>query len=410
MSIEAANTECLERIQESDAVWIDIHKASDIVPDLRGKKLLHAGPPVVWEDMCGPMRGAIIGASIFEGWAKDKDEALSLAESGQIEFGSAHEHESIGPMAGVISPSMYVHVVRNQKYNIETYSPIFEGMGKVLRHGAYDETVIERLSWINTELADLLKKSVRRAGGIDIKNLIAQAIQMGDEVHNRQRASNLLYLSALYPHMVHEASPAVVAKTAQFIVDSEQFVLNSIMASCKAMLMAGNNIEKSTIVTTIARNGFETGIQVSGLGSEWFKAPAPDIKGVYFPGYSATDGNKDIGDSAITETIGLGSCAMAGAPTVIKVVGGTPRMAIETTLKLYEITAAEHDTFRIPALNFRGVPFGFDIRKVVETGVCPVINTGISHKAGGIGQIGAGLTEVPIDCFIHAVRSFAKKY
>jgi hypothetical protein len=210
--------------------------------------------------------------------------------------------------------------------------------------------------------------------------------------------------------MVHEASPVVVEKAAQFIIDSQQFVLNSIMAACKAMLTSGEHIEKSTIVTTIARNGFETGIRVSGLGDKWFKAPSPSINGIYFPGYSARDGNKDIGDSAITETIGLGSCAMAGAPTVIQVVGGTPKMATEITLKLYEITAAEHDTFRIPNLNFRGVPFGIDIRKVVETGVCPVINTGISHKDGAIGQIGAGITEAPLACFVNALRSYSEHY
>lgn len=410
MDIKTANLECLKRIEESDANWVDIQKASDIVSNFSGYKLLHAGPPLAWNDMCGPMRGAIIGACIFEGWVNTKEEAIKLAESGQIEFGSAHENNSIGPMAGVISPSMYMHVVKNNKYHIETFSNIFEGMGKVLRHGAYDESVIARLKWVNTELATLLQKSIRRAGGIDIKSLIAQAIQMGDEVHNRQRASNLLYLSELYPHMVHLASPAVVAKASQFIIDSQQFVLTSIMAACKVMLKAGENIEKSTIVTTIARNGFETGIKVSGLGENWFTAPAPEIKGTYFPGYSAIDGNRDIGDSAITETIGLGSCAMAGAPTVIQVVGGTPQMAIETTLKFYEITVAEHDTFRIPSLNFRGVPFGIDIRKVVETGVCPVINTGISHKDGGIGQIGAGLTEAPLECFDKAVRSFADHY
>lgn len=407
--ITAANERFLENVRAGSAHLRAVRRARDVIPFLGEYALLHAGPPVAWENMCGPMKGAVIGASIWEGWAKTPDEARALAASGKIRFDSAHHHGAIGPMSGVISPSMWVQCVRNEPFGIECYAALFMGMGKVLRHGAYDQSVIDRLNWMNTELGPLLAAAVDRAEGVDIKGLIAQAIQMGDEVHNRHRASNLLLIMALLPHMANVGSPDVVERAARFMENAQQFVLPSIMAGCKAMLAAGHGIEDCTLLTAIARNGFETGIRVSGLGDTWFTAPAPHIKGIYFPGYGPEDATPDLGDSAITETMGLGSLAMAGAPTVVQVVGGTPAMALEINLRMYQICIAEHDVFRIPALNFRGTPLGIDIRKVIENDCPPVINTGISHKAGGIGQIGAGITAVPVECFQKAVAALYEK-
>jgi hypothetical protein len=354
------------------------------------------------------MRGAIIGACLFEGWAKTPAEVIALAEGRELTFDSCHNHRAVGPMAGIITPSMAVHVVRNETFGNETYATLYMGVGKVLRHGAHDATVLERLAWMNRELAPLLAEAIRRAGGIDIKSLIAQAVQMGDELHNRNKASNALLLIGLFPHLVAVAERAAVEKAVRFIEGAGHFVLNSVMASCKVMLDAGNTVRGSTIVTAIARNGTETGIRVSGTGERWFTAPAPMIEGVYFPGYGPDDANPDLGDSAITEAMGLGSCAMAGAPAVVQYVGGSSQFAVETTQRAYEITVAEHETFRIPGLGFRGTPLGIDIRKVVETGITPVINTGIAHKNPGVGQIGAGLTAVPLECFTKALEAFAE--
>lgn len=408
MSIASANRECVRRIQESTAALVDIRIARDVVPGMAERTVLHAGPPVAWDRMCGPMRGAVIGACLLEGWAKTPEEAAALAERGELAFDSCHNHSAVGPMSGVITPSMAVHVVRNDKFGIETYSPLYEGVGKVMRHGAYDEGVLERVRWLNRELAPLLAAAVRHAGAIDIKGLVAQALQMGDELHNRNKASNALFLVALVPHLIAVGSPAEVQQAVTFIEGAGHFVLNSVMASCKAMLDAGRGIPGSTIVTAIARNGTETGIRVSGTGNRWFTAPAPRIEGVYFPGYGPEDANPDLGDSAITETAGLGSFAMAGAPAVVQYIGGSPQFAVETTLEMYQITASEHDTFKIPALGFRGTPFGIDIRKVVQTGITPVINTGIAHRQPGIGQIGAGLTAAPMECFTRALEALAE--
>ncbi len=407
MNIGSANRECIKRIQESTATLVDIRLAREVIPGMGERTVLHAGPPVTWDRMCGPMRGAIIGSCIFEGWAKTPEEAVALAASGELTFDPCHNHRAVGPMSGIITPSMEVHVVRNEIYGIETYATLFMGMGKVLRHGAYDEEVLAKLAWMNHELAPLLRKAIRRAGGIDLKNLIAQALQMGDEMHNRHKGANSLLLIALFPHLAHVGKPDEVEKAVRFIENAGLFTINSIMASCKAMLEAGCDIPGSTVVTVIARNGTETGIRVSGTGSQWFTAPAPMVEGVYFPGFGPEDANPDLGDSAITETMGLGSFAMAGAPAVVKFIGGSPQLAMQITRKMYEITLAEHDTFKIPLLDFQGTPLGIDIRKVVEPGITPVINTGIACKRPGVGQIGAGLTAAPLECFTKALETFA---
>jgi len=410
MSIDAANKVCLEKIQASTAVWSDIKKAKDVVPGMGDRTVLHAGPPLTWEQMCGPMRGAITGACIFEGWATDPEGVTRLAESGELEFDSSHHHNAIGPMSGIITPTMQVSVVNNDTNNQETYATLYMGIGKVLRHGAFDDEVMAKLRWMNFELAPLLRAALHHAGGIDLKSIVAQALQMGDELHNRNKASNALLLTALVQHLISVGEKEEVIKAIDFIDKAGHFVLNAVMAGSKGMLDAGANIQDSTIVTAIARNGYETGIRVSGLGDRWFTAPAPMIDGVYFPGFGPEDANPDLGDSAITETIGLGSFSMAGAPAVVEYIGGTAQFALETTLKMYEITVSEHENYKLPPVNFRGAPLGIDIQKVVETGITPVINTGIACRRPGIGQIGAGLTATPMECFTAALEAFAGRY
>jgi hypothetical protein len=409
MSINEANKTCLQKVQESTAVWSDIRTAKEVIPGMTERTVLHAGPPVSWENMCGPMRGSITGACLYEGWASTPEEVEALAVSGELEFDSSHHRHSIGPMSGIITPSMEVNVVTNTVHNIETYSTLYMGIGKVLRHGAFDDEVLAKLRWMNQELAPLLKAALLNAGGIDLKSIVAQAVQMGDELHNRNKASNALLLTALVQHLIAVGDKAAVIKAIDFIDKAGHFILNAVMAGSKGMLDAGSNIENSTIVTALARNGYETGIRVSGLGDKWFTAPAPMIEGVYFPGFGPEDANPDMGDSAITETVGLGSFAMAGAPAVVEYIGGTAQFAMETTLKMYEITAGEHDTYKLPPVNFRGTPLGIDIRKVVETGITPVINTGIACRRPGVGQIGAGLTAAPMECFTAALEAFASR-
>lgn len=409
MNITEANRQCLDKIQAGTAVWTDIRPAHEVISGMNDYTVLHAGPPLTWEQMCGPMRGAITGACIYEGWATSPEEVDELATGGRLLFDSSHHRHAIGPMSGIITPTMEVNVVRNEPFGIETYSTLYMGIGKVLRHGAFDDEVMTKLRWMNRELAPLLKAALQSAGGIDIKSIVAQSLQMGDELHNRNKASNALLLCSLVQHLIEVGTKEQALRAIDFIDKAGHFILNVVMAGSKGMLDAGSGIDGSTIVTAIARNGYEAGIRVSGLGDRWFTAPAPPIDGVYFPGFGPEDANPDLGDSAITETIGLGSFSMAGAPAVVEYIGGTAQFAVETSLKMYEITVGEHQTYKLPPLNFRGAPLGIDIRRVVETGITPVINTGIACKRPGVGQIGAGLTAIPLQCFTAALEAFAEQ-
>jgi hypothetical protein len=386
--------------------------ARHAIPGMQDNLLLHAGPPIEWPRMSGPLRGALIGAMLFEGLAKNEKEATALAERGEVSFEPCHHHGAVGPMAGVISASMQVYVVENLEHGNRSFSNLNEGYGKVLRYGAYSPEVLERLRWMNDVLGPLLAAALSQGSAIDLRALIAEALHMGDEGHNRNKAGSLLFLKLLAPSVAKVAGDkALAAQALQFIGDNALSVLNPVMAACKAMADAAHGVEGSTIVTTMARNGTDFGIRVSGLGDRvWFTAPAEIPVGLFFSGFTQADANPDIGDSAITETAGIGGFAMATAPAIVTFVGGTPKDALNATLEMYEICAGESKYFNLPALDFRGTPTGIDLRKVVELGIPPRINTGIAHKNPGVGQVGAGLVRPPLKIFEDALVAFAEKY
>ena len=411
MDIEKANTEATQRMMEARPVVVGMGKAIDVIPGMRENLLLHAGPPITWERASGPMRGAITGALIFEGKAKNGAEAQALVESGEIELEPCHHHQSVGPMAGVICPSMSVYILENQTHGNKSFSNLNEGYGKVLRYGAYSEEVLERLRWMEEVMAPVLGKAIEMSGGIDIRVLLAEALHMGDEGHNRNKAGSILFTKNLAPYIVKATdNSAVASEIIQTLGDNALSVLNPVMAACKAMVDTAHNIEGSTIVSVMARNGTDFGIRVSGLGDRWFTAPVAVPQGLYFPGFTAEDASGDIGDSTITETAGIGGFAMASAPAIVTFVSGTPRDAINATLEMYEICFTEHKYFTIPPLDFRGTPTGIDIRKVVEKGITPRVNTGIAHKKAGVGQVGAGLVRPPMTMFEESLVAYAERY
>ncbi len=413
VDIEKANQEAVTKMMDSRPVLIGVGKARDVIPG-RGDKenlLTHAGPPITWDRMSGPVRGAVAGSLIFEGQAKTYGEAEKLVKSGRIEFAPCHHYHSAGPMAGLISPSMSVYIVEDKTFGTRAFSGLNEGYGKVLRYGAYSEEVIEKLHWMDDVMAPILNEAIQDAGGIDMRALIAEALHMGDECHNRNKAASLLFLRALAPSIAKVTKGDEVAKQIlRFLGDNALSVLNPVMAACKAMADAAHGIEGSTLVSTLARNGTDFGIRISGLGGRWFTAPAPPVEGLYFPGFTAEDANPDLGDSTIMETVGIGGFAMAAAPAIVTFVGGTAKLAMDTTLEMYEITETKHKYFTIPALEFQGSPTGIDIRKVVEKGITPRVNTGVAHKDAGVGQVGAGLVRPPMSMFEEAVVAFAEKY
>jgi Protein of unknown function (DUF1116) len=407
-AVEAANRKAFAAYLESQPELAGIGLARDVIPGMDGRRILHSGPPIEWQRMCGPMQGAIIGACLLEGWAEDQDSARRLAASGEIAFAPCHHYAAVGPMAGITSPSMPVWVVRDRNGGRQSFSNLNEGLGKVLRYGANSADVLERLRWMATTLYRVLAAALAEAGGIELKPVIAQALNMGDEVHNRNAAATSLLLGRLVPAMLRSrASRDDIAAAVDFIAGNGHFFLNLSMASCKLMLDAARGVAASSMVVAMARNGVEFGVQLSGTADRWFTAPAPVVDGLYFPGYSIADAAPDIGDSAITETAGLGGFAMAAAPAIVSFVGGTLDDAIANTAAMAHITLGRNGALTLPAMNFAGTPAGIDARKVVDSGILPVINTGIAHREPGIGQIGAGITHAPLDCFTQAVVALA---
>jgi len=412
MDIDHANQTAVDRMMSARPILKAVATARNVIPGMKDNLFLHAGPPIEWARMSGPLRGAIIGAMLFEGLAANETEAASMVERGAVEFDSCHHHGAVGPMAGVISASMKVYVVENVEHGNKSFSNLNEGYGKVLRYGAYSEEVLKKLRWMNDVLGSALADALAQSNGLDLRALIAEALHMGDEGHNRNKAGSLIYLKLISPLIAKVVKDnRVESEVLQFIGDNALSVLNPVMAACKAMTDAAHGVDGSTIVTTMARNGTDFGIRVSGLGDrQWFTAPAEIPIGLFFSGFTQEDANPDIGDSAITETAGIGGFAMATAPAIVTFVGGTPKDAMNATLEMYEITFAESKFFTMPALDFRGTPTGIDLRKVVELGITPRINTGIAHKNAGVGQVGAGLVRPPLKIFEDALLAFAEKY
>ncbi len=420
--IEYANTEATKRIINARPMWEDISlRADGVWPELKNTRLLlHAGPPVAWQDMCGPMHGAMIGAVLYEGWADTVEKARKMLSQGEIEFGQCHDFDAVGPMTGIISASMPLIKVREASHGNIAYTNINEGIGRCLRFGANGPDVIQKLKWFESVLAPVLKAAVRhnadKTGGIDLKVIQSQALLMGDEVHSRNAASTALFFMQLaVPLAAVDTTKTTVTQdhirqTLDFLSKNSQFFLNFSMVSCKAIMDAAHNIPFSTVVTAMARNGTETGLRVSGMGKEWFTAKSALPTGLFFPGFKQEDACPDIGDSAITETAGFGGCSFAASPALTLLAGGTVGDAVRYSKEMYEITVTKNPALSLPALDFAGAPCGIDVRKVVDTGIRPLVTTGIAHKEAGIGQIGAGVVRVPMVAYVKALSAIATNF
>lgn len=411
-TIDEANQAVIDKIVASAPFLLDVVPAKSVIPALNGKVLLHAGPPIQWEDMTDPMQGSCVGAVLFEEWAANEDAARAMLSEGEFTFIPCHHVDAVGPMGGITSPNMPVFIVENQTDGNRAYCTMNEGIGAVLRFGAYSDEVVTRLRWMRDVLAPTLSAALKTMeNGLNLNVLVAKALSMGDEFHQRNIAASLAFLKEVAPiitdlEMDREAKKAVM----KFLADTDQFFLNVMMASCKAVMDGARMIEAGTVVTAMCRNGKDFGIRISGMGDEWFTAPVNTPNGLYFAGYSSEDANTDIGDSAITETFGVGGMAMIAAPAVTRFVGtGGFYEALSNSNEMAEICIDHNPNFAVPTWDFKGICLGIDARKVVETGITPVINTGIAHKKAGIGQIGAGTVNPPLECFQKAVVAYAKK-
>jgi hypothetical protein len=406
--IEAANIEAVKRINAGDPVLVDISPAGEVIPGLKDRMILHSGPPVDWQHMCGAQRGAMIGVALYEGWAKSVDDASRLLEKGGIKFEPNHHHQAVGPMAGTISISMPVWVVENRAFGNRAFCRQVEGRQQF---GDYSDPALEDLRLWRDIWAPSLKKGILQMGGLDLKPIIAKALQMGDELHNRPVAASSLFANGLVAPMIEAGVERdKLLSTIHYITKHELLFLGLSMASGKATVDPAAGIDHSTVVIAMARNGNEFGIRVSGLGDEWFTAPSPRVNGLYLPGYTEKDAGADMGDSAITETAGWGGFVLAGATGILSLVGGTPEEALAYSKEMSQITVATSSNYRMPVLGFQGAPLGIDIRKVVQTGITPIIDTAIAHKNPGHSIIGAGLVRPPIECFKKALLRFGQKY
>jgi hypothetical protein len=405
---EQANRVAVGRLLAAGAELVDVRPAAEAL-DLQAGSFLHAGPPIGWDRASGPLRGALIGAMLYEGLADTPDDAQKALAGTGIGLEPCHHHRTVGPMAGVVSPSMWMFELRDPEHGGSAWCSLNEGLGKVLRYGAYGPEVVERLRWMSDVLGPLLQTAVRAHGPLDIKAIAAQMLQMGDEGHNRNRAGTLMFLRELLPDLIDSGAPTSdVAEAVRFMSGNDHFFLNLGMPACKLATDAARDLPGSTLVVTMARNGTDFGIQVSGTGDRWFTAPANTPDGLYLGAYGPQDANPDIGDSAITETAGIGGFAMAAAPAIVRFVGGDVSDAIQATQAMYDITLAESLAYQIPVLDFRGTPTGIDVTRVVRTGVLPHINTGMAGKVAGTGQVGAGIVNPPADIFPAALTALAE--
>lgn len=404
-----ANAAVIEQMLRSTAELVDVRPAREAL-GLRPGEFLHAGPPLTWDRASGPMRGGLIAAMLYEGLAGTPEEAAEkLAAGTDITLEPCHHRGAVGPMAGVVSPSMWMFELRDEANDGTSWCSLNEGLGKVLRYGAYSPDVIERLHWMTNVLGPLLRDAVRSHGPVDIKAIMAQMVQMGDEAHNRNRAGTLMLLRELLPDLIDSgAASATVAESVRFIAGNDHFFLNLAMPAAKLQAAAGARVAGSTVVTTMARNGTDFGIQVAGTGDQWFTAPAATPDGLYLGNFGPDDANPDIGDSAIAETIGLGGFAMAAAPAIVRFVGGSVPDALRTSRLMYEITLSENPAYALPILEFRGAPTGIDVTRVLRTGLLPQINTGMAGKVAGTGQVGAGLVKPPLECFTAALAALGE--
>ena len=410
--INEANNLAVKRLMSVEPVLTDIDSALNVIPGMTPYTILHSGPPITWNRMCNPMKRAVKGALILEGLAKDDKSAEKLMKTKKITLSANHTHGSVGPMTGIISASMPVLVTKDLTYGNTSYSTFNEGGGKVLWFGSVEKETITRLRYMRDEFAPILKRVIKKMGGIAIWSVLAQGIQMGDECHNRHAASTNIFLKNIVETLFSlNISKEKAFKVYKFIAGNSHFFLNITMTACKLAMVAASDIENSTIVTVMSRNGTDFGIRVSGLGDKWFIAPSPLLlDALYNPGYGLDDGAPDIGDSSIIETMGLGGFAIAAAPSMASFAGGGFQDSIKIVKQMGQITTTKNPKFGIPCLDFEGTPTGIDIRKVVETEILPSINSAVVHKSSGAGQIGAGIVYAPYECFTKAIMAFGKRY
>jgi hypothetical protein len=412
-SIDEANEAIAQKIISAQPTLVDVVAAKTVIPELEDKLILHAGPPIAFEDMPDPVQGAAIGAALFEGWASDEDSARRVCAE-EVRFAPNNDFRAVGAMGGILSGNLPVFVVENRTDGNRSYTTMHEGEGKVLRFGVYDESVGEHLRWMRDVLGVALSRALKLlpGGGLAVNPILAQAVAMGDEFHVRNTAASSLIYREIGPKLTQAGLPQRdLESVSEFLAGNINFFLTLAMASAKATLDAAATIRAGSVVTCLTRNGREFAIRVSGTGDRWFTGPEDKLDTLFFPGFTEDDACPDCGDSAILEAYGLGGPIAVAAPSVQQMVGtgeGGFEDALATSEEQAEIMVAANPDMPIPNWNFRGVPVGIDVRKVVATGIAPLITTAVMHKKAGIGMVGVGKVRASMPCFTAALEALSE--
>jgi hypothetical protein len=409
---EDANREAVQRLIDAEPVLVDVAPAIDVVPGMTPDTILTSGAPMPWEDYFGGQRAGIIGGALYEGLARDVEEADAKLSAGRIRLGACHDHGCVGSLAGIYTASMPVFVVENTAHGNRAYCNFFEGPSpKRLNYGVYDEEVKDSLLLVQQLIAPVIRDALARSsGGIPLRPIIRSALHMGDELHSRNSAATLLFVKEMFPLLldVAEDRPSDVRRTYGFMSQGQYFFLRLSMASSKATADAARDVPGSSMVSAMCFSCREFAVRVSGLGQRWFTAPIPAVDAKLFAGYSSADIEYMGGESTINETVGLGGFAQAAAFPLQDYQGGSPERMVAMNRDMYKITLAEHPELKIPYFGFRGVPLGIDAHKVVATGITPVMDIGVAGRGGG--QIGAGVLRAPLACFVAASDAHREMY
>ncbi len=402
-TIDDANSEVVRRLNEGVPMLTSVDRAGAVIPNFSGRQILHCGPAIAWENMVNPLQRSIQAVIVSEGWAQNVSDAAQMAASGEVTLLAANEYSTVVPMATAVGPSAPVYIVSNEAGSTVAYSTVNQGSGDVPWFGVDSDSAIERLRFLNDSVGPVLGEAIESKGPIDIFSLAAQGVAMGDDVHMRVQATTNLFLRDLLGPLVASTHDDA-ADVGFFLSGNHLMFLNIAMAAAKSLVMWAGEVQNSSVVTTMSRNGTTYGIRLPGHDDRWFLAPSPPVKdALYYPGQAPDTSAPDIGDSAVLELVGLGGPAAANSPAVAGFLGGRMSDAIAATRNMEQICVGESSRFRLPILDFVGTPVGVDVRRVVEQGITPAVNTGIVHISDGSGQVGAGVAYAPMECFVQAV-------
>jgi hypothetical protein len=394
----------LAALDTSKVRLVGVRPAAEAIPWVGRRRYLHSGPPLELEEVPGPMWGALIGALLFEGEAADAEQAVAILAAGEVEIMPCHDAGAVGAMAGIVTPRMPGVVVECEGRTL--YSPLNEGLGRALRFGNYDEATLARLRWMAAVAGPVLDAAIAASEEIELGGVIAEGLRRGDECHNRNVATSAFLIARLAPAIARTTGAREdAAAVFEFAIANRHFALPFSVATAKAIADSAHGFAGSSIVTAMSGNGRRFGIRVSGTGERWFLAPSPLGDARYFDGYTAEDATPTMGDSMITETVGYGGFALTAAPAITSFVGGTVEQSRKLVEEMRAICAGTSTRFLIPEEEFRGTPIGIDVHRADATGIAPVMNNGLAHREAGMGQVGAGITRLPIEPFLEAKRA-----